>query len=265
VPIAIRLLDDPEPRVVVAAALLLHKATGQDFGSRSSHALPQFICIGTNPPPPPDLPVIRHGVERWKEWWANHQTGFQAPLATEIPHGDAVPLPTADFTLDDSADKPIRLSQFRSKTVLLCFWGSDTPASLDDTPALRKLQQHNPDRLAVIGICLPAAPSCTDEHEYGHESAHHHHGESGGSIARTEHMRCLVQDAITRIRINYPMIADTKGAIGQRFSIADLPAYVLIDAQGKVRRRFVGFRTEAAFAAMVEEATTPRAIRASAN
>jgi hypothetical protein len=132
VPIAMRLLDDPEPRVVVAAALVLRQATGHDFGIRSTHALPQFTCIDTNPPPAPDLPRIKQGVQRWKEWWISHQAESPTPSATREPHRHAVRLPTLDFTLQDSTCKPIRLSQFRGKTVLLSFWSSDAPASLDD-------------------------------------------------------------------------------------------------------------------------------------
>jgi HEAT repeat protein len=37
VSIAMRLLNDPEPRVVVAAALVLRQATGLDFALRSAH------------------------------------------------------------------------------------------------------------------------------------------------------------------------------------------------------------------------------------
>jgi peroxiredoxin len=168
------------------------------------------------------------------------------------------------LALADSDGKVIRLSQLRGKTVLLSFWSSSTPASLDDAPALKNRRQRYPDRLAVLGVCIPAAQSCADEHEHGHGHGHHHHDESGGG-AGTEHMGCSVRDAVARLKINYPMIADTNGAVGQRFSVGDLPAYVLIDAEGMVRRRFVGFRTESVLAAMVEEAGTPGAAQASAN
>jgi peroxiredoxin len=254
VPIAMRLLNDPEPRVVVAAALVLRQATGVDFGIKSTHAMPQFICIDTNPPPAPDLVAIRQGVQRWQEWWTSHQAEFPAAPAKPAPPAQAVRLATADFALEDSEGKPVRLSQFRGKTVLLSFWSAGAPASLDDAHALKNLQQRYSDHLAVLGICIPAAPSCADEHEPGHDHAHHHHGESAGGMAGTEHMRCAAQDAATRLKIDYPMIADTKGAVGQRFSIEDLPAYVLIDAEGTVRRRLVGFRTESALTGMIEEA-----------
>jgi peroxiredoxin len=255
VPIAMRFLNDPEPRVVVAAALVLRQATGQDFGIKSTHAMPQFTGIDTNPPPAPDLPAISKGVERWQEWWASHQADFPTPLATPMPRGNPARLPTADFTLEDAAGKPIQLSQFRGKTVLLSFWGLDAPASLDDAPALRTLQQRNPDRLAILGVCIPAAPSCADEHEQGHDHAHHHHGESSAAALEPGQMRDQVRQAADRLKISYPMLVDTKGSIALRFSIGDLPAYVLIDSQGMIRRRFVGFRTESALSAMVGESS----------
>jgi hypothetical protein len=256
VPIAIRLLKDPEPRVAVAAALVLRQATGRDFGIKSSQATPQFSCIGTNPPPVPDLPAISQGVQRWQEWWTSHQGEFPA-MVRPVPQGRTARLATGDFTLEDSAGQPIQLSQFRGKTVLLSFWSSGAPASLDDVPALKALQQRIPDRLAVLGVSIPAAPSCVDEHAHGQDHAHHHHDESAGGATGKEHMGCLVQDAATRLKIVYPMLVDKKGTIGLRFCIEDLPAYVIIDAEGMVWRRFVGFRTEQALAAMVEEATDP--------
>ena len=253
VSIAMRFLNDPEPRVVVAAALVLRQATGLDFGIKSTHAMPQFTCIDTNPPPAPDLAAINQCVQRWQEWWSRHQAEFRIPSALAVTRGRAVRLATADFTLEDSAGKPVKLSQFRGKTVLLSFWSLGAPASLDDAPSITMLQHRYPDRLAVMGVCVPAAPSCADEHAHGNDHTHHHHNEAVGGGAGTEHMSCFVQDAVTRLKLNYPMLVDTKDALGQRFGIEDLPAYVLIDADGMVRRRFVGFRTEQALTAIVEE------------
>ncbi len=256
VPIAMRLLKDPDPRVVVAAALVLRQATGLDFGIKSTDAIPQFTCLETNPPPAPDLRAISQGVQRWQEWWASHRAEFPTPPATPVPHGHAARLATADLTLEDSTGKPIHLSQFRGKTVLLCFWSLGAPASLDDVPVLRTLQERNRDRLVALGICIPAAPGCGDEPEPGHDPAHHHHAESSLAGLEPGQMRAQVQQAADRLKLNYPMLVDAKGLSGLRFSIEDLdlPAYVLIDAEGLVRRRLVGFRTEQALSAIIEEA-----------
>lgn len=262
VPIAIRLLDDPEPRVVVAAALVLRQATGLDFGIKSAHALPQFTCIDTNPPPAPDLPAIAQGVQRWHEWWVAHQAAFPAPLAP-LPPPPPAALATPDFALADSDGKPVRLSQFRGKSVLLAFWSPGTPASLDDAHALTTLQRRNPDRLAVLGVCLPPAPSCADEHDHGHDHAHHHHRSAAAAPDPTPNPDQLRQAAATH-HISFPMLLDPKGTIGSRFTANSLPTYILIDPDGKIRRRAVGFRNRSALAAMVEDVSAPEAFAASA-
>lgn len=245
VPVVMRLLDDPEPRVVVAAALLLRQATGQDFGIRSTHAMPQFTCIETNPPPPPNLAAISQGVRRWHEWWTTNQTADPTPPAPPTSSTQAPVLPTAEFTLTDSNGKPVRLSQFRGKSVLLAFWSPGAPASLDDVPALNNVQHHNADRLAVLAICTPLPPDCcAEEHQHGdnsaHEHAHHHHSESAA-----------------RLQTRFPILADPEGNIALRFAANEFPAYLLIDPQGFLRRRLVGFRTESALAAMVAELVAP--------
>jgi peroxiredoxin len=252
VAIALGLLKDPEPRVVAAAAQVLRQATGQDFGIKSTHALPHFYCFGTNPPPAPDLAAILEGVRRSEAWWQTHRAEYLGVPAKPAPPRRPNSLATGDFTFKNAEDKPTRLSEFRGKAVLLWFWSAGVPASLEDAPALKHLQQRYSDQLAVLGICIPAASSCGDEHEPGHEHPQHH-DESAGAKAGTEHMHCSVQDAVTRLNLNYPMLADLQGALAQRFSIGDLPAYVLIDAHGMIRRRFVGFRTESVLAAMLRE------------
>jgi peroxiredoxin len=251
VPIAMRLLNDLEPRVVVAAALVLSKATSQDFGIRSVHALPQFTCIDTNPPPAPDLVAINQGVQRWREWWTRHQAEFPMPLETPVRHTHCAPLVTADFTLQDSDGKPIRLSQFRGKAVLLSFWSPDAPASLDDVTALRTLQQREGDRLAVLGVCIPPADCRAGGHQHSH--VHHHDDGSSGAGVELSDIQAQVRQAVARLKINYPMLLDREAAIAPRFSIQELPAYIIINGEGKVCRRVVGFRTEQALTAMVEE------------
>ena len=51
------------------------------------------------------------------------------------------------------------------------------------------------------------------------------------------------------------MLLDSKGAVGLRFGAENLPTYVLIDAQGTVRRRFVGDRNKQVLDAMIDEAS----------
>jgi peroxiredoxin len=270
VPITMRLLNDSEPRVVVAAALVLRQATGQDFGIRSSHALPQFTGSGTNAPSPPDLNAISQGVQRWQGWWKEHQAKYPAALQPLRISSQPQRLATSDFTLEDSNGKPVRLSDYRGKTVLLTFWSLDAPASLNDAPALVALQHQNPDGVAVLGICVPPA-SCDEDDEPAPGHAHHHHdmamnmkmpmNETLSPAEAAVQTRALVQKTALEHEINYPVLLDLKGTVGRRFDVENLPTYVLIDASGMIRRRFVGTRTRPALEAMVGEISKKKTAR----
>lgn len=109
VPLAMGLLGDPEPRVVVAAAQVLRRVTGRDFGIKTTHALPQFTCINTNPPPAPNMPAINQGVQRWRDWWTGHRAEYPAGPSTPPGPRRVAPFPAPDFSLEDSGGKPRRL------------------------------------------------------------------------------------------------------------------------------------------------------------
>ncbi len=76
--------------------------------------------------------ALGQGVQRWHEWWSAHQAAYVAPFATTAPVARAAGLPAPNFTLDDPAGLPVRLTAFRGKSVLLAFWSPGAPASLDD-------------------------------------------------------------------------------------------------------------------------------------
>jgi peroxiredoxin len=260
VPLTVRFLEDPDPRVVVAAIMVLQRATAQNFGIKSSDALPQFTCIDTNPPPAPDLPAILKGVQQCQQWWSSHKGQYQSSVAS-LPQTQNMRLPAADFGLEDSVGNEVRLCQFLGKNVLLVFWSPGAPASLDDVSALKSLQEKQRDRLAVLGICLPAAPNCADEHAdaagLGTKPVQHHSHESSAPPQTATQLGALVKQAADRLKINFPMLVDPRFTVGGRFDAEDLPLYVLIDSHGTIRRRFVGFRSERALSAMVAETDSP--------
>jgi alkyl hydroperoxide reductase subunit AhpC len=57
--------------------------------------------------------------------------------------------------------------------------------------------------------------------------------------------------------INYPVLLDKNNEVGARFNGGELPTTVIIDSEGRVRRRFVGARSLEVFAAMLAEASRP--------
>ncbi len=259
VPVAIRLLSDTDPRVVVSAALVLRQATGQDFGIKSSLALPRFTSIDkTNAAPPADLAAINQGVQRWRDWWTGHQNEYPKPLESSgVPHQPAR-LTARGFTLDDADGKPVRLSDYHGKVVLLAFWNLDSPVSLDDAPALNAIHSSNAWNATVLGICVPPAPSCASEHEPANGHEHHKHHAESSPVLNTAGARALVRKATHERQITFPMLIDAEGELGLRFAVEELPTYVLIDSQGFIRRRFVGNRSKAVFEAMLEEAANSK-------
>lgn len=257
-PAVIRLLDDPELRIVATAEAALKKWTGEDFGVRIHYAIPQMEK--DNPQraslDPANLEKIRQGVERRKVWWVQHRQEYPEADAATNTESD-VPLPplaATDFTLPDLGGKTVRLSDFRGKIVLLNFWTTWCSACLAEIPDLIQIQKRHGDRVVVLGVSLDGVPD-THGHGEGHrEGEVSDHGREGGDgDRRHEEVESptlkKIRDKVARLvkskGITYHILLDPKNEVGGRFNGGELPTNVLIDAQGRVRRRFIGARPPA--------------------
>lgn len=256
VAMAAQLLNDSDARVIVQAALLLRKATGMDFGIRASHALPRFARSEESPLPLFNLDAIEHGARQWRDWWKQHREEFPPPPALSPPLAVAK-LPAKEFTLEDSEGRLVHLSDFRGKTVLLCFWKTGSAASFDDVPTLQELQKRESQRLVVVGVAFDPSVGPQDdcggeghgdgnEHQHGHAHASDSHAHCG--VAKPD-----VQALVTRMSIIHPVLLDTEGTLVFRYNAQEVATYVLIDAEGNLRRRFAGSRTLQTWTTMVEE------------
>jgi thiol-disulfide isomerase/thioredoxin len=65
-----------------------------------------------------------------------------APLAAE----------PVDFTLDNLDGKPVSLSDFRGKWVIVNYWATWCPPCLDEIPDLVQLYEDNRDTVMVLGV-----------------------------------------------------------------------------------------------------------------
>lgn len=252
VPAAIHLLDDPDARVAVQAALLLRKATGLDFGIKTTHALPRFSRSEGEPFATPNLEAIRLGVQQWHEWWIQHREEF--PETVMQPRIAVSELRAKDFALENLDGRTVRLSDYRGKIVLLCFWKIGDAASFDDLAALKQLQQQQPERLVVLTVAFAPTVGPQDDHG-GHEHQHGHaHSPSVGVDPAAS--KSAVRDLVARMGVNYPVLVDATGTAVFRYNVQEVPAYALIDAQGNLHRRFTGPRELAVWTAMVQELST---------
>lgn len=256
VAMAMTLLDDPDSRVVVSAALVLRKATGLDFGIKANHALPQFKRSEEPFASAAQLETIQRGAQQWREWWTLHHQDFPKPIT--LPKTDTLSLPAKDFALRDLDGRLVRLSDFRGKVVLVCFWKLGNAASFDDLIALKQLQEQKSKNLAVITVAFDSSvgpqDSCGDEeHNQGHQHQGSHDHASHAALSRAA-LNDSIRNLADEMKVNNLVLVDEEGTVVFRYNVQEIPTYVLIDRHGNLRRRFVGSRDLAVWIALVAEA-----------
>ena len=69
-------------------------------------------------------------------------------LLTAVP----VVAEPVDFTLEDLDGKPVSLSDFRGKWVIVNYWATWCPPCLEEIPDLVQLYEDNRDTLVVLGV-----------------------------------------------------------------------------------------------------------------
>jgi peroxiredoxin len=128
-----------------------------------------------------------------------------APAPTPVIAGSRAP----DFTKADFSGKPVTLSAYRGKLVLLDFWASWCAPCLEEMPDLINLQKRNGGKLQVIGVSM----------------------DDGLDAAKS---------VTTRFSFNYPLLmGDAK--FGNLYGgVLGLPEIYLIDRDGKVLKRWRG-------------------------
>jgi thiol-disulfide isomerase/thioredoxin len=249
VPLVMPLLDDADPRVVARAEVALARWTKQDFGARVFLAIPPPQGAAQSPSAK-NLDKLRQAVERRKEWWQLHSQEFETNASPPRVARLTAPLrpPLTDFSLRDLDGRPVRLSDFKGRPVLLNFWATWCTACLAEMPELIALRKELGDRVAIIGVALDGVTD-EDGHTPGHEE-----GEAHQEARSLSEIRKQVLRAVKRRNLDYTVVMDADYSIGARFNGGELPTTVIIDASGRVRRRFIGERSREVFEAMIAEA-----------
>lgn len=265
VPTVVPLLNDDDPMVVTSTLKLLERWTGQQFGVklRDTTAV-EDEKTGLQEYSAASFEKAKTGAQRAKTWWLAHQTEFP-PVSLQVPKGTSkasYAVPAVDFQLPTLEGRKLRLSDFRGKVVLVNFWTTWCPACPSEIPELLALQRQHRTNLVILGVSLDCVP---DEHGHigglppveeqgtGSESDQHE--------ARAAELR-KVREKVTRTvkarGINYPILLDEENVAGGQYNGSELPTTVIVDAQGRVRRRFVGARSLPVFEAMLTEAARLR-------
>lgn len=254
-PVVVPLLDDPDLRVVASAETALRGWTGIDYGVRMFHVLAPGD--GKSAADPARVATVRKAVAQRQAWWREHHAEYPATLpnpATSMP-GRAV----SDFALEDLNGRTVRLSEFRGRPVLLNFWATWCTACAAELPDLIRLAKSQPGDLVIVGISLDGVP---DEH--GHAAGHSasaeeadDHSTAADDLGETSKLELTTRARVKRFvqarGLNYLVLLDPHNQVGARFNGGELPTNVLLDGEGRLRRRFIGGRSTAVLEAMVAE------------
>jgi len=250
IPLAAELLDDPDARVAGTSAKLLENSSGGNFGIKLADTVPaENQATGLLEFSAENLAKTKAATGKARAWWQQHQ-GEYPPPHLEIPaeaSAAQIPLPAIDFKLHSLDGKTVRLSDYRGKVVLLNFFTTWCTACRSEIPELIALQKQHWDQLVVIGVSLDSVPD-----EDGATG-----GDSAGIKPDTSKIRDKVMRAVSVDGINYPVLLDEHFEVGGSYNGGELPTTVIVDAQGNIRRRFVGARSLPVFEAMIAEALQP--------
>jgi peroxiredoxin len=142
------------------------------------------------------------------------QQGVRAPIQ---PAKERKPAPT--FRLLNSSAKPVSISDFRGKVVLLDFWASECGGCKLEIPWYIEFDRAYKDKgLAVVGVSMDILYSNLKSAEEGWSK---------------------VKPFVQTNKINYPILMGDDD-VTKTFNIEALPATYLIDGQGRIAATYVG-------------------------
>ncbi|SPD73895.1 Thiol-disulfide isomerase-like protein [uncultured Desulfobacterium sp.] len=136
---------------------------------------------------------------------------------SDIAAGPAAP----DFSLKDLSDKTVTLKQYRGSIVVLDFWATWCPPCRAAIPELVAMQEKYRDKkLAVIGISMDDPRKVTNEYLR--------------SFSEKFNINYII------LRFDLKVVEDYFGA-----QAPALPTLYIIDRDGQVRDKLVGFDPDA--------------------
>ena len=148
--------------------------------------------------------------------------GSRPPKST-APATSARPQPAPDFTLTSFDGKPVRLSDYRGKLVLLDFWATWCAGCKAEIPRFMEWQQkYGAQGLVVLGVSMD--DSSTDAADYAR-----------------------------KMKISYPVVMGTPQLADAYGGVLGLPVNLLIARDGRILSKYVGVTDLAAMERQITE------------
>ena len=143
------------------------------------------------------------------------KTAFQLLFALAL--GAIVPAALA-------TDQPFDAARYKGKVVYIDFWASWCVPCRKSFPWLNDLARKHPDDLVVVGINVDNEREAADKF-------------------------------LARYPAAFPLVFDPQGTVATRYALEGMPSAILLDREGRIVHRHVGFREEkrGEYEAMVEQ------------
>jgi cytochrome c biogenesis protein CcmG/thiol:disulfide interchange protein DsbE len=129
-----------------------------------------------------------------------------------------------DFTLNDLDGKPFRMSDTKGNVVILDFWATWCPPCRMEIPHFEALyRQYRANGLEIVGVAL----------------------DRGGAKV----VKPFVKDA----GVTYPVVIGDQATANAYGGIRGIPTTFIIDRQGRIVEKAVGYRDKAFFESRIKE------------
>lgn len=137
-----------------------------------------------------------------------------------------------DFTLPDTEGRDVSLSQYRGRDVAVVFLSAHCYHSLDTLPILAELRTKYEQELTILPVFI-----------------------NSGDV---EHLAARTWE----LDVDYPLIVSRDKRISEAYDSRMVPSTFLIDEDGNLVRKFVGFKDRDTLDAAFRELTRPGALQA---
>ncbi|HMH32813.1 MAG TPA: TlpA disulfide reductase family protein, partial [Puia sp.] len=159
-----------------------------------------------------ELDTVYHGLDTGLQ---NSYYGKKIKNVLEKTKMTAVGNPAPEFTQNDVSDKPVALSSFRGKYLLIDFWASWCgPCRAENPNVLKAYHQYNPKGFDILGVSL-------------------------------DDKKDKWEQAIQKDHLTWTQVSDLKGwknSAAEQYGINAIPMNFLLDKNGKIIAR--GLRGE---------------------
>ena len=137
--------------------------------------------------------------------------GTPAPTVTvHLTESPFTGYPAPDFTLSDTAGRPVALHSYRGHPVWINLWATWCPPCQIEMPEMQQIYTRYQSRgLVILGV---------DEQE------------DAASVLAFVQPRALT----------WPFLLDADGAVARRYYLTGLPLHVFVDAAGVIRATAAG-------------------------